>query len=130
MAGTCGLLGNNKVKGPGQNASINKRPLRGNVDRHHAQLLLVDDVDDQRIPRRPLLGLEDSLHRRLVESIRAQSVDGLGRERHRASAAQQFGALGQGRHRCRRIDGVGIDSQPQCFINDHSVIFPWGAGVV
>ncbi len=29
MAGTCGPLGNNKVKGPGQNASINKRPLSG-----------------------------------------------------------------------------------------------------
>ena len=23
-----------------------------------------------------------------------------------------------------------IDSQPQCFINDHCVIFPWGASVV
>jgi len=74
--------------------------------------------------------LPDSLHRRLVESIRTQSVDGLGWERYCASLAQQFGTLRQGRHRVRRVDRVGIDSQPQCFINDHCAIFPWGTSLV
>ena len=124
MAGTLRAFGQQQSKGPGPECFHQQAAVGRNVDGHHAQLLLIDDVDNQRIPGRPLLGLEDGLHRLLVESIRAQSIDGLGGKRYRAAAAQQFGSLRQGRHRCRRIDGIGIDSQPQCFFSDHLCHFP------
>ncbi len=78
---------------------MSKRPLAWNVASHEPQLVVAGYVHDQRIPCRPLLRLEDCLHRRRVEGIRAQPVNGLGGERHSAAPAQELRGLVQRRHR-------------------------------
>lgn len=57
------------------------------------QLVRGGDVDDQRVRGRPTLGLEDPRDGNGVFRVRAQSVDGLGRQGHQAPARSTPAAL-------------------------------------
>ena len=66
------------------------RPIGGQRLRHRNRI----HVYDQRARARPPLGGEDALHRRRVKRIRAQPVDGFGREGHQAPGADQLRGMG------------------------------------
>ena len=61
-------------------------------------------MHDERIVRRPFLGGEHALNRRAIEGVRAQAVDGLGRERDEPAVSQ---ALGRARNH-RAVGMIGI----------------------
>ena len=54
------------------------------------------DMHDQRVEARALLRREDRRDRCLVERVRAEPVDRLGRERDEPALAQQPGRFGDG----------------------------------
>ena len=73
--------------------------------RHGSNIRDGGKVHDQRIRRRPALRLENPADGGRVEGVRAQAVDGLGRERDQPAADQAFDrALDGGRLRMNRID--------------------------
>ena len=89
-SGTSGPRGSSSVSGPGQKASISARAvsLTSATSRPSGNLA---HVHNHRIPRRPLLGREDALHRLRIEGIRAQPINRLGGKRHRAATAPDRG---------------------------------------
>ena len=89
-SGTREFFGTMIVRGPGQKRFARRSAFSGPFARQPARHFDRRHVDDQRTRIRPSLGFEDALHGRFVERIRAQPVDGLGRERDQASGAQQL----------------------------------------
>ena len=90
-------------RGPWQQKSKRPRPKGphqpprrlGNFGHQPVEHRFVRYMNDHRIPCRPLLGREDARHRRRIHGIRAQSVYGLGGQRHQASSAEKLRRLVQ-----------------------------------
>ena len=76
--GTHSVLRKISVSGPGQNASIETRSERGNLERYAIEHRAIGDVDDERIERRPRFDLEDARDGARIERIRSEPIDGFG----------------------------------------------------
>ena len=90
-----GVLGNTSVSGPGQKASASKsagRVKTGDLPRR-AEFA---DMGDQRIEGRPALGLVEAGDRGRIGGVRAEAVNGLGRERDQPARAQGTRGRGHG----------------------------------
>ncbi len=75
--------------------------------RQLADLADVGDMHDQRIGGRPLLRVEDLLHGREIERMRAKAVHGLGGKDDQLAVAQRLRRFFDG----RRIGAFAIDGQ-------------------
>ena len=76
------------------------RYRRGN----RCESALLCNVDDERVPVRPLFGLEDLPDGLLVQRIGAQPVDRLGGKRDRAASLKNACCLGERGLRCSRVE--------------------------
>ena len=80
-------FGSTSVSGPGQNASASRE--RGGVETGDLPRgREVADMGDQRIEGRPALGLVEPGDRGRIGGVRAEPVDGLGRERDQPALGQ------------------------------------------
>ena len=96
--GQSARLGSTRVSGPGQNAAAS-RSAAAIEAREPARGLGIGHMGDQRIERRPALGVIEARHRLAIGGVGAQPVDGLGRKRDQAAGRKHArGACG----RCRR----------------------------
>ena len=70
-------------------------------------------MNNDRIPRRPLFGLEDSCYRCPVQRIRSQPINRLGGQRHQPSRAQNRGCATERRFGPWGFQLAGIDGEVQ-----------------
>ena len=89
-SGTAAERGSSSVSGPGQNAFISRRAALRNIRNQPVKHRLVRDMDNHRIPRRPLLRRKDPLHRSRIQRIRPQPIDRLGWQRHQPADAKNL----------------------------------------
>ena len=85
--GQSARFGNTSVSGPGQNAAASRSAV-GVEAGERMRGGSVDHMRDQRIERRPALGLVEPRHRLAVAGVGAEAVDRLGRKRDQPAARE------------------------------------------
>ena len=88
-------FGSTSVSGPGQNASASAVAVVPKWAIRRAACEIAD-MGDQRIERRPALGLIEPGDRGGVGGIRPEAIDGLGRERDQPALAEAAPGLRHG----------------------------------
>jgi hypothetical protein len=82
-------------------------------------------MHNKRVPRRPLLGEENSFHRLRVERVGPQPVDRLRGERNRAAGTQDLSSLRESLLCCERLHSFHIHGKPDCiFLRHLPVVHP------
>ena len=108
--------GSTSVSGPGQNASASRAAAASKRARRRAAAR-IRNMRDQRIEGRPALGRIEPRHRRAVRRVRAEPVDGLGREGDqtaRRQHAHRRGRSAQHRRRHARLDFGASSPDDRC----------------